>query len=143
MEFGHWILEENVNVDGNTFGFIYIISNNIDNKHYIGKKQCKSRIKRKPLKGKRRNRIDHKESDWKTYTSSSKELNEAIEKHGKENFTFKIIRTCDSKWALAYYEIKEQIDREVLFKDEYLNGIINCRIGKAPKLEMDKYKTIL
>ena len=143
MDFGHWILEENVSIDEFTFGFIYIITNLIDNKHYIGKKQCKSRIKRKPLKGKTRNRIDHKESDWKTYTSSSKELNEAIQKHGKENFIFKILRTCDSKWALAYYEIKEQIDREVLFKEEYLNGIINCRIGKAPKLEMDKYKTIL
>ena len=143
MDFGHWILEENVNLDENTFGFIYIITNLIDNKHYIGKKQCKSRIKRKPLKGKTRNRIDHKESDWKTYTSSSKELNEAIQKHGKENFIFKILRTCDSKWALAYYEIKEQIDKEVLFKEEYLNGIINCRIGKAPKLEMDKYKSII
>jgi hypothetical protein len=143
MDTGHWILEENVELNEDTFGFIYIITNNIENIHYIGKKQCKSRIKRKPLKGKRRNRIDHKESDWKTYTSSSKELNESIQKHGKENFTFKILRLCDSKWALAYYEIKEQIDREVLFKKEYLNGIINCRIGKAPKLEMDKYKVLL
>jgi hypothetical protein len=40
---------------------------------------------------------------------------------------------------LAYYEIKEQIDKEVLFKDEYHNGIINCRIGKAPKAEKNKY----
>ena len=132
MDFGHWILEENVNLDENTFGFIYIITNLIDNKHYIGKKQCKSRIKRKPLKGKTRNRIDHKESDWKTYTSSSKELNEAIQKHGKENFIFKILRTCDSKWALAYYEIKEQILQNVLLRDDYYNGIINVRIGSAP-----------
>lgn len=140
MNFGHWILNENVKIDETTFGFIYEIINNITNKKYIGKKQCQSRIKRKPLKGKKRNRIDYVESDWKTYTSSSNEINEEIKKIGKENFTFKILRTCDSKWALAYFEIKEQIDREVLFKDEYLNGIINCRIGKAPKLEMFKFK---
>lgn len=140
MNFGHWILNENVKIDETTFGFIYEITNNVTNKKYIGKKQCQSRIKRKPLKGKKRNRIDYVESDWKSYTSSSNEINEEIKKIGKENFTFKILRTCDSKWALAYFEIKEQIDREVLFKDEYLNGIINCRIGKAPKLEMEKFK---
>jgi hypothetical protein len=50
------------------------------------------------------------------------------------------LRICDSKWALAYYEIKEQIDKEVLFRDDYHNGIINCRIGKAPKAEMEKFK---
>jgi hypothetical protein len=140
MNFGHWILNENVKIDETTFGFIYEITNDVTNKKYIGKKQCQSRIKRKPLKGKKRNRIDYVESDWKSYTSSSNEINEEIKKIGKENFTFKILRTCDSKWALAYFEIKEQIDREVLFKDEYLNGIINCRIGKAPKLEMMKFK---
>ena len=140
MNFGHWILNENVKIDETTFGFIYEITNNVTNKKYIGKKQCQSRIKRKPLKGKKRNRINYVESDWKSYTSSSNEINEEIKKIGKENFTFKILRTCDSKWALAYFEIKEQIDREVLFKDEYLNGIINCRIGKAPKLEMMKFK---
>jgi len=139
MDNGHWILNESVEITEETFGFIYEITNLVTNKKYIGKKQCFSRIKRKPLKGRTRNRIDSKESDWKTYTSSSNDLNEEIKKHGKENFTFKILRTCDSKWALAYYEIKEQIDRDVLFKDEYHNGIINCRIGKAPKAELEKY----
>jgi len=138
-DIGHWILEESVVVSENTFGFIYEITNTVTGKKYIGKKQCQSRIKRKPLKGKKRNRIDYKESDWKEYTSSSNDLNNEIEKYGKDKFIFKILRTCDSKWALAYYEIKEQIDRDVLFKDEYHNGIINCRIGKAPKAELEKY----
>jgi len=137
---GHWVLEENVVVDENTFGFIYEITNSVTNKKYIGKKQCHSRIKRKPLKGKTRNRIDFKESDWKTYTSSSNDLNEEIKKYGKDKFIFKILRICDSKWALAYFEIKEQIDKDVLFRDDYHNGIINCRIGKAPKAELEKYR---
>lgn len=139
MDTGHWLLSEGVEIKEDTFGFVYSIECRTTNKKYIGKKQCKSRIKRKPLKGKKRNRIDSKESDWKTYTSSSNELNELIKKYGKENFEFKILRTCDSKWALAYFEIKEQIEKEVLFKEEYFNGIINCRIGNAPKAEMEKY----
>ena len=108
-------------------------TNNINNKKYVGKKQCQSKIKRKPLKGKTRNRIDFKESDWISYTSSSNVLNEDILKHGKENFTFKILKTCGSKWELAYEEIKEQISRDVLLSDDYYNGIINVRIGTPPK----------
>jgi len=136
MNVGHWILNEGMLIEDSTFGFIYEITNTILNKKYIGKKQCTSRIKRKPLKGKTRNRIDHKESDWKLYTSSSNELNEDIQKYGKDKFIFKIIKTCNSKWALAYYEIKEQLDQNVLLSDKYYNGIINVRIGKAPKAEL-------
>ena len=117
-----------------------IIKFSYEGKKYIGKKQCISRIKRKPLKGKTRNRIDFKESDWKTYTSSSNDLNEDIKNLGKENFTFKILRTCNSKWSLAYFEIKEQIDNDVLLRNDYYNGIINVRIGNAPKIELDIYK---
>jgi Putative endonuclease segE, GIY-YIG domain len=136
MDSGHWQLNEGVIISEDTFGFIYLIINTVNDKKYIGKKQCISRIKRKPLKGKTRNRIDHKESDWKSYTSSSNELNEDIAKHGKDKFIFKILRTCDSKWALAYYEIKEQLDRNVLVRDDYYNGIINVRIGRPPKQEL-------
>ena len=132
MDFGHWILTEGISVTEETFGFIYEITNNVTNKKYIGKKQCQSRIKRKPLKGKTRNRIDFKESDWKSYTSSSNDLNEDIKTHGKENFSFKIIKTCGSKWELAYEEIKEQIKQDVLLRNDYYNGIINVRIGTPP-----------
>jgi hypothetical protein len=133
MDSGHWILEENVNLDEKTFGFIYSIINNVTNKKYIGKKQCISRIKRKPLKGQKRNRIDFKPSDWKSYTSSSNDLNEDIKIYGKENFSFKILKTCGSKWELAYEEIKKQIEENVLLRDDYYNGIINVRIGTPPK----------
>jgi hypothetical protein len=133
MDTGHWLINENVYIHENMFGFIYEITNNVNGKKYIGKKQCVRKIKRKPLKGKTRNRIDQKESDWKTYTSSSKELNEDIQKYGKENFEFRILRICGSKWELGYEEIKEQITRDVLRRDDYYNGIINVRIGTPPK----------
>jgi hypothetical protein len=139
MNFGHWILNESVSLNEETFGFIYEITNLIENKKYIGKKQCISKIKRKPLKGKTRKRIDFVESDWKEYTSSSEKLNEDIKKHGKENFLFKILKVCGSKWELAYEEIKEQIKNDVLLRDDYYNGIINVRIGTPPKDIKDKY----
>lgn len=132
-DFGHWVLSENVQVNEETFGFIYEIKNNITNKKYIGKKQIKSKIRRKPLKGKKRCRIDFKESDWKTYTGSSNDLNEDIKKYGKENFTFTILKTCSCKWELAYFECKIQLEKNVLLKEDYYNGIINVRIGSPPK----------
>lgn len=133
METGHWKLKEGLNITEETFGFIYEIHNVKENKFYIGKKQCFSKIRRKPLKGKKRKRLDVKESDWKTYTSSSDKVNEDILRLGKENFTFTIIKCCNSKWELAYFEIKEQILRDVLFSPKYYNGIINVRIGRPPK----------
>jgi hypothetical protein len=133
MDTGHWLINENVYIHENMFGFIYEITNKVNGKKYIGKKQCVRKIKRKPLKGKTRNRIDHKESDWKTYTSSSNELNEDIQKYGKENFEFRILKVCGSKWELGYEEIKEQIARDVLRRNDYYNGIINVRIGTPPK----------
>lgn len=133
MELGHWILEDSVKLNEYTFGFIYEITNTVNNKKYIGKKQCKSKLKRAPLKGKKNKRIEIRESDWREYTSSSTELNEDIKKYGKSKFVFKILRACNSKWELAYFEISEQIKNNVLLRDDYYNGIINVRIGRPPK----------
>jgi hypothetical protein len=133
MDLGHWKLSEGIVITVDTFGFIYEIKNTITGRKYIGKKQCKRKLKRKPLKGKKNKRIEIKESDWKEYTSSSSDLNEDILKYGKDKFEFKIIRVCNSKWELAYFEIKEQIEKNVLLREDYYNGIINVRIGRPPK----------
>jgi hypothetical protein len=101
-----------------------------NSKQYIGKKQCKSILKRKPLKGKRNKRHEERETDWRTYTSSSRELNEDIIIYGKSNFKFEIIRICESKFELAYFETKLQFEEEVLFREDYYNGIINLRVGR-------------
>jgi hypothetical protein len=133
MDLGHWTLSEGLYCPSEFFGFIYEITNIVTGKFYIGKKQCLRKIKRKPLKGKTRNRIDHKESDWKSYAGSSNDLLEDIKKYSKENFTFKILRFCNSKWELSYFEAKEQMSRDVLLIENSYNGILNLRIGKAPK----------
>jgi len=139
MDTGHWTLNENVIIDENTFGFLYEITNKTNNKKYIGKKQCFMRLKRKPLKGKKRNRISSVESTWREYTSSSNDLNEDIKALGKQNFEFRILKTCNSKWELAYEEIKEQIIQNVLLRDDYYNGLINVRIGTPPKSIKEKF----
>jgi hypothetical protein len=133
MELGHWKILEGVSFDKTAFGFIYEICNTVTGRKYIGKKQCTSKLKRKPLKGKKNKRIELKESDWRAYTGSSKELNEDIEKYGKDKFTFTILHACGSKWELGYREIKEQIARDVILRDDYYNGILNVRIGTPPK----------
>jgi hypothetical protein len=133
MDLGHWKLAEGLCFDPNAFGFIYEICCVPNNKKYIGKKQKVSKLKRKPLKGKTRNRIEIKESDWKTYTGSSKELNDDIVKFGKEYFTFTILEWCGSKWELGYKEIKHQIEKNVILSEQFYNGILNVRIGKPPK----------
>ena len=130
QDLGHWITIVE-NIPENPYGFVYLITNLITNKKYVGKKQMVSRRKKPPLKGKVRKRISMVESDWKTYVSSSNELVKDIQTLGKENFKFEIIRFCMNKSQMAYYEAKEQFDREVLLKEDYYNGIINLILGKV------------
>ena len=133
QDLGHWLLDEELALFNELpFGFVYIITNNISNRKYIGKKQCITTKKRPPLKGKKNKRHEKVETDWKSYTSSSNEVNKDIESVGKHNFNFKIVKYCNSKWELSYHEAKIQFEREVLLTNEYYNGIINLRIGNKP-----------
>ena len=135
MDTGHWKVYGPL--PENAYGFIYEITNTINNKKYIGKKQMVRRIKRNPLKGKKRKRIDYIESDWKT--GSSDALNEDIKNLGIDKFKFNILKYCNSKFELSYFEAKIQFARDVLLDENYYNGIINCRIGKAPRLFLEQY----
>lgn len=128
IDLGHWQFDGDFNPE--SYGFIYLIENTITGRKYIGKKQMKSVKKMPPLKGRKNKRHKIVETDWKTYTGSSTELNNDIEELGKDKFEFNILRLCESKSQLAYYEAKEQFEQDVLLKEEYYNGIINCRIGR-------------
>jgi len=138
MDLGHWTTNENFDANNLPYGFIYRISNTVSGKVYFGKKQIKSVKKLKPLKGRKNKRHFDIETDWKTYTSSSNDVNKDIETLGKDKFKFEILRFCDSKFELAYYEAKIQFDHDVLLKKGYYNGIINCRIGRAPDALLKK-----
>jgi len=133
MELGHWQLSPTLlseNKEEMPYGFVYEITNLVDGKKYIGKKQCQHVKKLRPLKGKKNKRHQIAETDWKSYTSSSDKLNADIEKHGKENFKFEILMWGYSKSDLSYKEAKLQFDNDVLLCDNYYNGIINIRLSK-------------
>ena len=134
---GHWKVHGTI--PENAYGFIDEIVNTINDKKYIGKKQMVRKIRRNPLKGKKRKRIDYIESDWKTYTGSSDALNSDIASQGIDKFIFKILKFCDSKFELSYFEAKMQFEKDVLLNEDYYNGIINCRIGKAPRVFLEQY----
>ena len=109
--------------------FVYLITNLINHKKYVGKKLAKFKTTKKPLKGKKNKRRGTKESDWKTYWGSSAQLIDDVEKLGEHRFTREILYYCPNRGTASYLEAQEQFERKVLETDEYYNGIINVRIG--------------
>ena len=115
-------------------GFVYLITNNITGRKYIGKKLAKfSKTTYKVVKlkngNKKRKKIRSKiDSDWQLYYGSSPELSKDIEKLGIENFTREILYYCKSKSECSYIEAREQFARKVLESDDYYNGHIQVRV---------------
>ena len=115
-------------------GFVYLITNNLSGRKYVGKKLAKfSKTTYKVIKQKngikKRKKIRSKvDSDWQLYYGSNIELNEDIKKLGSENFTREILYYCRSKAECSYVEAREQFTRKVLENNDYYNGQIVCRI---------------
>ena len=109
--------------------FVYLITNLIDHKKYVGKKLAKFKTTKKPLKGRKNKRRGTKESDWKTYWGSNAHLVDDVLRLGEHRFTREILYYCPSRGVASYLEAKEQFERKVLESAEYYNGIINVRIG--------------
>lgn len=110
------------------YSFVYLITNLIDGRKYIGKKLFYF-TKTKTIKGKKKKvKI---ESDWRDYWSSSDELKEDIQKLGQENFKREILHICPNKGTASYYEAKYQMINEVLeYPDKWYNGQIQVRVHK-------------
>jgi hypothetical protein len=110
---------------GDNIGFVYLLTDP-NGKKYVGKKLFVSKRKLPPLKGKSRRRTVVKESDWKTYYGSNEEVQLLAE--SKIIFKREILHLCKTKGELSYMELKEQIEREVLLRSDYFNGIIQVKI---------------
>jgi hypothetical protein len=115
-------------------GFVYLITNNLSGRKYIGKKLAKfakTSIKTVTQKNgiKKKKRIRTKvDSDWQSYYGSSVELTADILNLGTKNFSREILHYCSSKASCSYIEAREQFDRKVLESDDYYNGQISVRV---------------
>jgi hypothetical protein len=115
-------------------GFVYLITNNLSGRKYIGKKLAKfSKTTQRTVKlkngTKKKKKIRSKvDSDWREYYGSSPELTSDIEKLGTENFTREILYYCKSKSECSYIEAREQFSRRVLESLDYYNGHIQVRV---------------
>jgi hypothetical protein len=119
-------------------GFVYKITNLTTGRAYIGKKLSrftKSSLKTITLKSgiKKKKKVKTQvESDWKTYWSSSTELQKDVIELGEDKFTREILLYCHSKGSLSYREAELQFYHKVLEnQDLWYNGIINCRINRS------------
>ena len=115
-------------------GFVYLITNTVSGRKYIGKKLAKfSRTTYKTVKlkngNKKRKKIKGKiESDWQTYYGSSDELLKDVASLGSDKFIREILHYCNSKALTSYLEAKEQFERKVLESTDYYNGNIQVRV---------------
>jgi len=131
-----WYYENQLieNLPEECVGFVYLITNTVTGRMYIGKKLAKFaktsykvvKLKNGTKKKKKiRSKID---SDWQDYYGSSDELGKDVVQLGQENFRREILFYCTSKAETSYIEAREQFTRRVLESDKYYNGQISVRV---------------
>lgn len=131
-----WLYQEKelIELPEDCVGFVYLITNLVSGRRYIGKKLSKfSRTKYQTVtlksgvkkKKKIRSKID---SDWREYYGSSEHLTKDIELLGKDNFKREILFFCQSKALCSYIEAREQFSNKVLESDDWYNGNISIRV---------------
>jgi len=97
----HWVGE----VDPDTYyGFVYLITNTVSGRKYIGRKFYHTYRKRKRVR----------ESNWRVYAGSCKPLKEDIKRLGKDKFTFEIICNYKTRGGVVSGEVHFQTDNDVL-----------------------------
>lgn len=127
-------------------GFVYIITNTISGRKYIGKKLAKfSKTTYKTVKlkngTKKKKKIRSKiDSDWRDYYGSSPELSKDVAELGTENFRREIIFYCTSKAECSYIEAREQFHHRVLESKDWYNGHIQVRVHGSHILKAQEKK---
>ena len=97
----HWVGE----VDPDTYyGFVYLITNTVSGRKYIGRKFYHTYKKRKRVR----------ESNWRVYAGSCKPLKEDMKRLGKDKFTFEIIYNYKTRGGVVSGEVHFQTDNDVL-----------------------------
>jgi len=108
------------------YGFIYMTTNNINGKKYIGQSTF--------------NRI----TNWVNYLGSGVHLKRSIKKYGKENFSREIIAIAYSKDELNQLEIEFIKNHNAVESDDYYNlvGGGNTNVGFHFHLSEESRKKI-
>ena len=131
-----WIFQNSplIELPEDCVGFVYLITNNVSGRKYIGKKLAKfSKTTYKTIKlkngTKKKKKIKSKvDSDWLTYYGSNDQLNKDVEALGADNFTREILYLCKSKAECSYIEAREQFTHKVLESADWYNGHIQVRV---------------
>lgn len=112
--------EGNEDLIKHNVGFVYLITNNLTGKMYVGKKLFRWTRQKKLVA-----------SDWKTYWGSNDELKKDVREKGENNFTRDILHLCETKSLCSYLEAKEQILRDVLlFPEKYYNNWVMLKVTR-------------
>jgi group I intron endonuclease len=101
----------------NPYGFIYITTNLINGKRYLGQKKFYR--------------------NWKTYLGSGQAFKKAVKKYGEENFSKNIIYICYSADELDQIEYDLSVFFNVVESDDWYNLKYGGRTmhGYSPSLE--------
>ena len=106
-------------------GFVYKVVEKDTGMIYFGIKKFWRKIRRKPLKGKKRKRIELIETDWRKYNTSSKIMQKKLAEN-PSNYTKEIIRPCYKVSDMKAWEAWYQLDYYV--KGDW-NKLYNEYIG--------------
>jgi hypothetical protein len=115
-------------------GFVYIITNSISGRMYVGKKLARFKTTRYKMHTQKNGKKIRKKirgavaSDWQEYHGSSDQLNRDVESLGRDKFQREILYYCRSKAECNYIEAREQFARRVLESNQYYNGHIRVRV---------------
>lgn len=123
----------------NAIGFIYLITNKVDKKIYIGRKMLisnrKKRLTKKekllPQNKRKTFKREIKETDWNNYWSSSTDLISDVKKIGVDNFSREILLFCKTKTDVSFYETYFQIKYNILFVNSYNKHLANTKFYKG------------
>ena len=117
---------------GKSYGFVYLITDSITGKMYVGRKYFWSMRKKKGASKRKR-----EESDWKSYYGSGDEIKALVKEFGQDRFNRQILSVHSTRGDVNYSEVREQFRRDVLEDDRYINANINGKWFRKPKHIMD------
>ena len=123
------------------FGFVYLITNLKSGRKYIGRKYFGT-TRRVKVAGKKRRKVIRKDSNWKDYTGSSKELNQDIKTLGMLQFRFEILILGKTKGQVNYLEENIHHRFHVASSYEFYNDCIGPRRFANVKLDEDVHDII-